>query len=290
MEQFFKKFGFDRIQKLKSLNEFCNAVEQNTSGGIFPLKDEFQKLSSGIFMQELIEYELNKLYHDTLYSPNPSTFAFVNLFECDYCALSLYHNQHTDFFKKSLYSAYAADRLMMSLSGNDIVYTQYKQYDPLPLDILDKSRKLVLLKQDALFVPGEIFELKAHEDIMVFHEDNKAMISLVLSSKTESSFLWEYEIATLTPQQIITGSPMTSRLEHTCRLLGELGHYESIPFLKEYLDYKDYNVRWEAAKAIMLIDFDKGIAALEYLKNDQHPQIQLSVRNALLKVSNLINS
>jgi hypothetical protein len=290
MEHFFKKFGLDRIQKLKSLNEFCIAVEQNSSENIFSLTDDFKKLSSGIFMQELIEYELYKLFNDILYSPSPSTFSFVNLFDCHYCTLSLYYNQQTDFVEKPRSSAYAADRLMMSLSTDALVYTHYKQYTPYPLDILDKSRKLQLYQENAFFAPGDIFQLKAHEDILVFHEGNKALISLVLTSKVETSFLWEYETASLTPKQIITGGPMTSRLEHTCRLLGELGHYESIPVLKKYLDYEDYNVRWEAAKNIMLIDFDSGIAALEYLKQDPHPQIQLSVHNALLKVSNLINS
>lgn len=289
MEQFFKKFGFDRIEKVKSLNDFCKAVEKNTTEDIFYLEQEFKKLSTGSFLQELIDYELNKLYFDTLYSPSPSTFAFVNLFDCDYCTLSLYSNQQADFVDKPLSSSYAADRLMMSLSNDSIEYSHFKQHQPYPLDILDKSRKLEPYKDRSFFMPGEILKLKAHEDVIIFHEGNNCMISLVLSSKNETSFLWEYETSSLTPKQIITGGPMTSRLEHTCRLLGELGHYDSIAYLEKYLNYDDYNVRWEAAKAIMLIDFDKGIKALEYLKQDQHPQIQLSVHNALQKVQNLIN-
>ena len=40
----------------------------------------------------------------------------------------------------------------------------------------------------------------------------------------------------------------------------------------------------------MLIDFNKGMEALEYLKNDPHPQIQKSVDGALVQVQNLINA
>jgi hypothetical protein len=291
MEDYFSKAGLNRINKIKSLGDFCHLIKDNTSRDISCLEEGLKNLSDVGFLNDLIDYELSQLMEKTVYVPNPGSFTFINLFDCDYCSFNLFYSNELDFTNKSLCAGFAADRLMLSLTDGDVTYDLYKQNDPYPLDILDKSKKMDLVHSDAVFKNGEILSLKAHEDIIVFKESGeKSMILLVVTSKDESAFLWEYDTLTLTPKQIITGDTISSRLEHTLRLLGELGHLSSVTYLQKFLDYEDYNVRWEAARAIMLIDFNKGMEALEYLKNDPHPQIQKSVDGALVQVQNLINA
>ncbi|WP_114936598.1 HEAT repeat domain-containing protein [Mucilaginibacter endophyticus] len=291
MDNYFSKAGLNRINTIKSLGDFCRLIKENPTRDIACLKDGLQRLAGDGFLNDLIDYELTQLLEKTVYVPNPGSFTFINLFDCDYCAFNLFYSNELDFTDKPLCAGFAADRLMLSLTDGDIRYDMFRQPDPYPLDILDKSRKMELVTKDAVFANGEILSLKAHEDIIVFKESgDKSMILLVVTSKDESAFLWEYDTLTQTPKQIITGDTISSRLEHTLRLLGELGDPASLPHLWNFLDYEDYNVRWEAARAIMLIDFNKGVEALEYLKKDPHPQIQKSVAGALVQVQNLINA
>ena len=72
-------------------------------------------------------------------------------------------------------------------------------------------------------------------------------------------------------------------------MFGELGHESSLNSLEKLIENPYFNVRWAAAKAIMLINTDEGLKALEKLTKDEHPDVRDSAIKHLIQVKTFLN-
>ncbi|MGY0425691.1 MAG: HEAT repeat domain-containing protein [Polaribacter sp.] len=190
---------------------------------------------------------------------------------------------------QTIYTPYASDRFIVPLNNNGFYYDLFKQDNPYPVDIIDKTKKIKLVKENHHLPKGEILFLHKHTDIFSFSKENtETVMFLSLSLKKEDPFVWEYNLQNLLPTKIETrNSQLSSRLEQMLTLVGELNNEVSIPYLFKLLEYPDFNVRWESAKAIMNINFDDGVKALNILKDDKHPEIIKAVNKAFSQLIKL---
>ncbi len=268
------------------LNHFQNAIKD--------LKDEqflthalthFNALLQTPFLIELVNTYLKKLSTETHFYPTRSSINYWHILNTDAFTLTLVRLEKATASK--FVNAYPYDKVIVPLTEN-IQYSHYKQPYPFPVNILDKTKKIIPFAIDKTLSKNTSYVIKKHEDIFSYKggKSDEAML-LSFSCRKSHSYGWEYDANTLHPVRLVTNVLQSARLEHTCKLLGELGNKSSLPNLFEFLENPYHNVRWEAARAIMNIDFDKGLEALLILKEDTHPDIKQSVDNALKQISAL---
>lgn len=69
-----------------------------------------------------------------------------------------------------------------------------------------------------------------------------------------------------------------------------MGTQESLEPLKVMLNHPAHYVRWEAVRAITMLNCFEGESALEVLVNDPHPHVSNAAEKALAKVRSYIES
>jgi hypothetical protein len=268
------------------LDQFQNAIKDLKDGQFLThALPHLNTLLQTPFLVELVNTFLTQLSTETHFYPTRSSINYWHILNTDAFTLTLVRLKKTTASK--FVNAYPYDKVIVPLTEN-IQYSHYKQLNPFPLDFLDKTKKITPFAIDQSLQKNTPYVIKKHEDIFSYQGGiSEETILLSFSCRKSHSYGWEYDINTLFPVRLVTNVLQSARLEHTCKLLGELGNKSSIPNLFVFLKNPFHNVRWEAARAIMNIDFDKGLEALLILKKDTHPDIKQSVENALKQISAL---
>ena len=237
------------------------------------------------FLMELINDSLFQLNTTEHYYPERSSMNYWHIVNTKNFTLTLIKMKKE--LQNKYVNSYSYDKIIVPLT-EDIYYSHYKQIDPFPVSQLDKEKKLTPFAIKKALKIRTPYPIKKHVDVFSYHGGmDKESILLSFSFITSSDFGWEYDAKTLLPLRLVTNVLQSARLEHTCKLLGELGASSSLDNLFTFLKNPYHNVRWEAARAIMSIDFNKGLEALSILEEDDHPDVHLSVKNALQKISTL---
>jgi hypothetical protein len=289
MTTFYPNYSLERITKVKSLNNFCNSLLRQKKTSLIELREELNELICSGFITELINNELENLHSRNLYVTTPASFNHFTIFDSPLYSLFLISKSAEDLKMTIFGSPHSSDRFIIPLDKNGFIGDLFKQDNPYPTDILDKTKKLSTVKENYHFKQNELIFLEKDCDILSYSPLNESDITfLAFYSKIEGQYVWEYNLKTLLPERIVAGNfQSTSRLEQACTLLGEIGNIKSLPYLQNLLHHPEFNVRWESAKSIMMIDLEKGINALEFLKNDEHPEIIKSVDKSFKQLTNL---
>jgi hypothetical protein len=289
MTTFYQNYSLERITKIKPLNDFCSFILRQKGNSIIDLKEALTKLVNSTFVTDLINFELQNLENKTLYVTTPASFNHFTIFDCPLYSLFIISKSSNNLDKITHCSPHASDRFIIPLNENGFIGDLYAQESPYPIDIIEKSKKLTIIKQDYNFKKNELIYLKKDVDILSYSSKNKKnILFLAFYSKDEGQYVWEYNLQTLLPEKIVARNfQSTSRLEQACALLGEVENPKSLPYLFNLLKHLEFNVRWQSAKSIMMIDFEKGLEALEELKNDKHPEIINAINKSLQQLTNL---
>lgn len=284
MFDYFNKINRDRLEQIPSLGNLAKIIQERDSFDIKGLQKEMEKMIKNNFVTSFLDYELHKFNNNSNYFPPASSFSSINLIDCKTVTLNLMSLLDVDYSSKKKSNAYSSDIILTSLSQKNINFDLFEQSSPYPLDILDISKKIKFKKNISLKFSESIF-LGKQRDIAKFspNKGNDSFFFLMLISKEEAPFVWEYTNDGI-PQRLISGNKQSSRLEHTCDLLGKIGCLDSIPVLEKFIEHDNFNVRWEAVKSIMSISTDRGVTVLKNLVNDKHPHIRKAAKNSLERI------
>lgn len=238
------------------------------------------------WITEFINHELENLNENTFYVPMSSTYNSIEVMNNDFFDLHLGYAKHEDLKKRTLLTSSSRDKIIISFCKSGLLYNLYNQQSPYPIDVLDSNKKLSLIKGNQKLVFLEAITIKKHEEIFssIGSTDNDDVVIISVNIKEPISFSWEYDAHTLRPIRLVGGGT-ASRIEHTCKLLGELDAETSVPILEMLLHHPMHNVRWEAARSIVMIDFEKGVESLNMLKEDKHIEIRESAHIALTQLN-----
>jgi hypothetical protein len=272
----------NRIENIPSLKEFCFYIQDNEITNFEIVTKKLTDLANSSFLKDLILFELKKINNEKFYTPIKATYNSIEIVNNPIYKLNLVHINSKDLLNRKYLTGFYHDKIIISLSENGFYYSLYKQENEINVSILDKTKKITLISKKAQLEYGESIFIKKTEDIFSYEgeESEGTIIALVLTTKPSTSFDWEYDIKTLTPYRIV-GDQDDCRIEQTCRMLGQLGIGSSMEVLKKLLKHSKHNVRWEAMKNLMTLNFEEGTIMLETLKNDPHPEIRTAVQNTL---------
>jgi hypothetical protein len=289
MSTFYPNYSLERITKVRTLNNFCSSLLKKKTKSIIELKDDLQKLINSNFITDLINYELQNLQDKSLYVTTPGSFNHFTIFDSPFYSLFIFSKSVDDLKMMTHCSPHSSDRFIVPLNKDGFIGDYFKQENPYPTDIIDKTKKLTIVKENFKYKQNELIFLEKDKDILSYSPKNKNKVTfLAFYSKFEGQYVWEYNIETLLPEKIVAGNfQSTSRMEQACTLLGEIGSEKSLPYLQNLLHHPEFNVRWESAKSIMMINFEDGVKALELLKNDKHPEIIKAVNKSIEQLTNL---
>lgn len=268
------------------LEKFYNAVKDLNDCDLEILGMQHLKvLLRTSYLEDLIHDSLSKLHLDHKYYPTHASLNHWHIINTNSFSLTVIKMQKKTQTK--YINSYSFDKIIVPITG-DIFYSSYKQKNPYPEHILDKSKKLIPEVTQKVLTKNTPLMIKKYASVFSYQgAKNDDVMILSFSCKDTASYGWEYDATTLLPLRLVSNLKQSARLEHTCKLLGELGNATSLPNLFHLLNNPYHNVRWEAARAIISIDFNKGIEALHLLKQDSHPEILESVHHALHQISTL---
>jgi hypothetical protein len=277
----------NRVENINSLKEFCDFFELNKSNDFAKVISKFEELARGSFLKDLISFELKKINQEKFYTPIKATYNSIEVVNNASYKINLVHINSKDLLNRKFLTGFFHDKIIVSLSEKGIRYSLYKQENEIDVSILDKSKKLKVISKNAVLNYGESIFVKKHTDIFSYEgeESEESVIGLILTTKPNSSFDWEYDIETLAPYRII-GDQDDCRIEQTCRMLGQLGDPASIDVLKKLLSHSKHNVRWEAMRNLINLNFDEGVKMLKTLENDSHPEIKKAVGDTFKLIEN----
>lgn len=281
---------YNRIVNIDSLKEFCDYIEINNINNFNEVVSNFQDLAKGSFIKDLILFELLKINKEKYYTPIKATYNSIEIVNNQRYKINLVHINSKDLLNRKYLTGFFYDKIIVSLSENGFYYSLYKQENKIDFNILDKSKKLKVILRNAVLNYGESIFVEKHKDIFSYEGDESEgnVIALILTTKPASSFDWEYEIETLYPYKIV-GDQDDCRIEQTCKMLGELGDNSSVDVLKKLLSHPKHNIRWEAMRNLMNLNFEEGLSMLKTLENDPHPEIKKAVRDTFDLIKNQIN-
>ena len=94
-------------------------------------------------------------------------------------------------------------------------------------------------------------------------------------------FIWQYDMTTKCPVRSISAETATTRIELSLRLLAELGDAPDEAVLASLFGHSAHHVRWQAAATLVRLDETRGLAAIEALTTDVHPQVRAAAGRTL---------
>jgi hypothetical protein len=277
-----------RVRNIESLGKISSYIISDTKKDAKSLQVALGKFVTTDWLVDLLNYELKEVQANAAYTPLRATYSGMEVMDNDLFSIFLYKAKVSDLNFKTLLTIFSSDKVVMSLSKSGLVYNLYEQKMPEPVDEFNKDKKLnVLVVEGTLkFLDTLLIEKNriAFSNVGTVNGDD--LIAIVATVKSEASFEWEYDANTLYPTRIV-GDPTSCRIQHTCNMAGEMDLASSLPVLGKLLIHPMHNVRWEAARSIMMIDFEEGCKALQALEHDKHIEVRNAVQNAFVQINNL---
>jgi hypothetical protein len=246
--------------------------------------ENLNKFSLNFEITDFINFHLNNLLEYKYYFPLNSSFKKYSILDSNKYDLSLLSLENTNNIESKLLYSYNTDIFLCPIEIKDNVkYDIFKQNKNCTVDILDESCKLELQETGDLINNKTIFIKNFYN---VFSVDKSFHIYFLCLTKKEScDYIWEYDKNSLKPTKLISTNVVYNRLVTTLKILSEIGNLNSIDFINHNLDHKNHTLRWEAVKALINIDFEKGIKQLNIMKEDKHPEIRVAALYSLNMLS-----
>ncbi|SEE23037.1 hypothetical protein SAMN04487765_1835 [Tenacibaculum sp. MAR_2010_89] len=265
--QIFKKFE-DKILLLNNENDILNEVN------IF---------SKSISINGILNHLLELFSNEKYYLPNNSTQNKITLFSSSSYEFSLIHTPpevRTSSEATSLYTYTNNVFFCPLIDVNDVRYTIYEQNKRVAPDVLDEDVKLQIKKEN-VFVKNETIFLRKFKDVLRFDGTKPLLLFMIISRKDTLKYSWEYNSISLKPVRIVLREVNFARLGTTAKILGNIGDGNSKALLLKLSQHESHIVRWEAARALINIDFEEGVSVLKRMMNDKHIEISMAAKQSV---------
>ncbi|HEY4083141.1 MAG TPA: HEAT repeat domain-containing protein [Burkholderiaceae bacterium] len=128
--------------------------------------------------------------------------------------------------------------------------------------------------------PGQVIAVKP-EDRMLHFQFQGPTALIKIHSQPISTFEWSFNLDSGRAWQSIFAIPADSNTAHACIVARALADPRLVTGLTGLLENKCHQLRWTAAQALGRIGRSHGIDAMQYLKDDAHPEIAAAARNIL---------
>lgn len=266
-------------------NEIFNDFEYKIASldNINAIIREVNFFSKSISVIDIINHLLYSLSEDKYYVPNNSLLKKITLFTSNNYEFSLVHNQP----EKSIASVsvplytYTSDVFLCPLvSIPDSKYVIYEQKQILSPDVLD-TEAILRLKTKKCFTKNDAIYLKKFKDILSYDRTKPSLFLMISSKKSALKYSWEYNSTTLKPTRIVLRNLNIARLGATAKILANIGNMNSKPLLMKLSQHESHMVRWEAARAMINIDFDEGSLMLHKMIFDPHEELRFAARESI---------
>ncbi len=131
----------------------------------------------------------------------------------------------------------------------------------------------VLKRGSALFLDGN------RDHIVTWSE--QPYVTLVVSRQAFGRHLvTRHDSSTGQVIYAAAASQCLSRLQHACEYIANFGDVTLVPVLQTLLRHPAHFIRWKAVEALLNVDLEIGLRALDALREDPHPHIMAAANTA----------
>lgn len=266
----------DRALNIPDLGRFVATVDDILSkdpGEFAACRQAFLTLAQTNFIKQLVDHELNKFAQDPTYVPlmGFSSEIIVASSERFQLGASII-NQRT--VRRTGRIASIVSESFLAAAGSPLTIARFRQPRAFPCNMF--RRDALLDGPDIVALSGnEILALQPGVDVVEFRPQSEGTTLLLdFWSENKIEYAWEYDIETKAPVRWVPADQTWSRVDYAVKIIETLNDRDSLPTLHALLDHPAHFVRWSAVKAIVSLDFDSGLAALQKAVRDNHAHVR----------------
>ena len=160
----------------------------------------------------------------------------------------------------------------------DLEIETYRLPDHWRPEVYDPSVEAVFDGRETC-VPGQVVQIRPGLIIKRIVTRQPTLV-LKIVSKPAVPFEWSFDPETLKPWQSISSLPWETNAVHACIGASLLEDPRFVEPLEKLTSHGRHFVRWEALKALVSLETDRGLATLAAFANDQHPHVAETARRA----------
>jgi len=272
--------NIDYCERFPSIKNFRTSMINNISRE--NCITQIEKLYKECPLEELINLGIERLLENEKYFQLIGSHNNLALLIEDDFELAIHYNfgKPKDFVGSVLYSQ-VQDVIfcpIIDVDDNYKIYKQNKTNDPTTLNHSYTIEPLIEKKM----TPGEAIYLEKFKDILKLNK-HKPFVTFLLKLKKEMTpYSWEYDSTTLQPTRIALAETTIGRLDTSLKILGQIGNAASAEVLNKFSKSSVHTVRWEAARAMINIDYHQGLNIIEDMAvNEVHDEVKNTAKQSL---------
>ncbi len=241
----------------------------NRHGSLGDLKDCVREVLFSGELQAILTTAVQQILNDP--AANPSLMQQENIVLCsDFDGLLLALGK-TSFRDSSPIYTSSSDALIGAASPSGFSYQRYtigQGYDNV---VFDPNVKIVASEPDfCSFGDAVLFSQGAASE----YRDNGSLVLKVINQRSSESMMWEFDRVTYRACRAYAADAGGTTLRYLVRFLSEFGNEASVGAIKRLLSHRYHYVRWDAVKALGMLDADELHRVLQMTRDDPHPHIR----------------
>jgi len=272
--------NIDYCDRFPSIRNFRESMINNISKE--NCITQIEKLYQDCPVEDLINLGIERLIENEEYFQLIGSHSNLSLLNEDGFELALHYNfgKPKDFVGSVLYSQ-VQDVVfcpIIDVDDNYKIYRQNKADDPAILNASFTLEPSVDKKME----PGKAIYLETFKDVLRLNKHKPFVTFMIKIKKNLTPYSWEYDSTTLQPTRIALAETNIGRLSTSVKILGQIGNDASVAVLNKFVKSNIHTVRWEAARAMINIDYQQGLSIIEDMAvNEAHEEVKTTAKRSL---------
>lgn len=265
---------------LQAFDEELAATLSDDPASFWRCEPAFARLLGSGFIGPLIDLALSRILAQPISVPGMRDEHLWLLLDHPRATLALLGARAEGAPVPELLHGSPRHRLFGALGPGALRVDRYRHEDEHPADFFDRAVRITRRGEEEL-AAGSYLRLEAFRDIVEIKPAAEVRLALVLSSAPVSTIRWSYDRSTLEPRECATATLNENHLSHAMWALVQLGHPRAAEAIAGLYEHPAHYLRWDAVRALMEVDPERGMELLQRAATDPHPHVRRAAQRAL---------
>ncbi|MFT3765114.1 MAG: HEAT repeat domain-containing protein [Minicystis sp.] len=264
--------------KLSALIEDARQVVDGR-GCLGSVKDRVRDVITSGELQSVVTRALQQIASDP--AANPALMQQENLVLCnDFNGLLLAVGT-TRFIPDSPIYTSSSDALIGAASASGFCYRRYSLSESYDNSVFDPNVAILAGEHGSCpFGDAVLFPQKAASE----YRDNGSLVLKVIDQRSADCAMWEFDRHTRRARRAYAADAGGTTLRYLLRFLSEFGNATSVDAARRLLSHPHHYIRWDAVKAIGMLDAGELGGVLHTMLDDPHPHIRSASQKMLQQI------
>lgn len=238
-------------------------------GSIESLKDRVRDVLLSDVLRAIVTRAVQEIMDDP--GANPALMEQENIVLCNDFNGLLIALGKTGFRSDSPIYTLSSDALIGAASANGFCYQRYALSENYDNAFFDLSVEVLAGEYGSCQFGNSVFfpQKSASE-----YRDNGSLVLKVINQRSSECMMWEFDRHTRGARRAYAANAAGTTLRYLLRFLSEFGNAASVDAVQRLLSHPYHYVRWDAVKAIGMLNASELDNVLRITVDDPHPHLR----------------